>query len=168
VALWAVVACLPLLIIFAGPAAAHRLWPDKVILNGSPGPAGWIPMAWPLAVVAILIPFALWMGRAPGFAVLPEGIKVPIKRVSPDRSTWDPWSCGFYSWSEVGRCGWSPHQPGVLAIHLGAVDHQVPVIFGMPPGGRMKTPPMIYFYRVPERHRAAVEAAIRSCGQWAD
>jgi hypothetical protein len=31
----------------------------------------------------------------------------------------------------------------------------------------MGVPPMIDFYRVPERHRAAVEAAIRACGKWA-
>jgi hypothetical protein len=31
----------------------------------------------------------------------------------------------------------------------------------------MRVPPMVYFYPVPERHRDAVEAAIRACGKWA-
>lgn len=31
-----------------------------------------------------------------------------------------------------------------------------------------RVPPMVFFYRVPENLRAAVESAIRTYGKWAD
>jgi hypothetical protein len=74
---------------------------------------------------------------------------------------------GFYSWSEVSHCRWSPYRPGVLDIHLNAAEERVAAVF-KPVAGNLKVLPMTYFYRVPERHRAAVEAAIRACGKWTD
>jgi hypothetical protein len=123
---------------------------------------------WPLAVMLIvLVPMAIWASRAPEFVVFKEGIKVNVKRVPPGRSLRDPWIYGFYSWDEVSSCRWLPYQPGVLSVHLaGALDRA-----GLPGTGsndKMRVPPMIYLYRVPEPHRAAVEAAIRACGKWAD
>jgi hypothetical protein len=106
--------------------------------------------------------------RAPAFAVLKEGLKLPNNRYPPGRSARDPWAAGFYSWGEVNYCRWSPYQPGVLSVHLAAVESHSPALFGKSSRGPMSMPPEIFFYTVPARHRAAVEAAIRACGKWAD
>jgi hypothetical protein len=127
-----------------------------------------IALLWPIALMLVgLIPEVIMMARGPEFAVLKDGIKVPFNRLSPKRSIWDRRGYGFYSWSEVSYCRWSPYNPGVLSIHLQAAAHHVPVI-GADPDAHVKVPPMIYFYRVPERHRAAVESGIRACGKWVD
>jgi hypothetical protein len=112
-----------------------------------------------LLAIAVVVPLLTVIGfRAPAFAVLKDGLKLPINRIAPGRLLWDPSAWGFYSWDELSYCRWSPHQPGVLSVHVGKAVHESPVVFG----------PMIYSYRVPARHRAAVEAAIRACGKWAD
>jgi hypothetical protein len=100
--------------------------------------------------------------------VVKDGLKMPFNRFPPGRSIWDRWSYGFYSWSEVSYCRWSPYQAGVLSIHLQGATQGVPAILGTGSDSQVQVPPMIYFYRVPERHRAAVEAAIRACGKWVD
>jgi hypothetical protein len=166
VVLCAVIGIAPVLALVAS-LAAHRLWPDRFDLNWAPGPAGWVQVAWPVLVLMILVPFAIWAGLAPGFAVFKEGIKVQVKRIPPGRSRWDPWQYGFYSWGEVSHCRWSPYQPGVLFVHLEAAEQRTAGLSGTGSGSPMRVPPMIYFYPVPERHRAAVEAAIRACGKWA-
>jgi hypothetical protein len=137
---------------------------------GGPGPGPIDPsrISLLMAIVAVSALMGLIGLRAPEFAVLKEGIKLPINRIAPGRSLRDPWARGFYTWDELSYCRWSPYRPGVLSVHLDAAVHQAPVVFGPAARGQMKEPPMIYFYRVPTRHRAAVEAAIRACGKWAD
>jgi hypothetical protein len=146
--------------------------PGKVRQGQPPGTVALILGIGALRPVAlmlvVLVPMAIWLSRAPEFDVFQEGIKVNIKRVAPGRSLWDPWNYGFYSWDEVGYCRWSPYQPGVLSVHLAAAEQQAAGFLGTGSDSKMQVPPMIYFYRVPERHRAAVEAAIRACGKWAD
>jgi hypothetical protein len=123
-----------------------------------------------LPSLASIMLAALIRVRAPEFAVFREGIKVPFNRLAPKRSFWDPWGYGFYSWSEVSHVRSSPYQPGVLSIHLHATPHQLPPLFvlGAPAGSTMQVLPRICFYRVPGRHRAEVEAAIRAYGKWVD
>jgi hypothetical protein len=121
-----------------------------------------------LAIASVTAVLAVIGFRAPAFAVLKDGIKLPIKRIAPGRSPGDPWARGFYTWGEVSYCRWSPYRPGVLSVHLDAVAHQTPVLFGPAARGEIKEAPLIYFYRVPARHRVAVEAAIRACGKWTD
>jgi hypothetical protein len=129
----------------------------------------WIMTFLPMIPMLILVvPMALFQLRAPEFAVFKEGIKVPIGRIPPMRSIWDPWSYGSYSWSEVGYCRWSPYKPGVISIHLQAAPHHGPALPGTGLEVTMQVPPMIYFYRVPERRRAEVESAIRTYGKWVD
>lgn len=145
----------------------------RAVLSFRPGGPGPLPLDpgrvfLLLGIVVISAVFALIGTRAPAFAVLKDGIKLPINRVAPGRSVGDAWARGFYTWDELSYCRWSPYQPGVLSVHLDAAAHQTPVLFGPADRGRYNTPPMIYFYRVPARHRAAVEAAIRACGKWAD
>jgi hypothetical protein len=96
VVLCAVIGIAPVLALVAS-LAAHRLWPDRFDLNWAPGPAGWVQVAWPVLVLMILVPFAIWAGLAHGFAVFREGIKVQVKRIPPGRSRWDPWQYGCYS-----------------------------------------------------------------------
>jgi hypothetical protein len=144
--------------------AAWSLRPGGI----GPGPADPTRVFLLLAIVAVGALLSVIGFRAPAFAVLKDGLKLPINRIAPGRSLRDPWARGFYSWDELSYCRWSPYQPGVLSVHLDAAVHQTPVVFGPASRGQMTVPPTIYFYRVPARHRAAVEAAIRSCGKWAD
>jgi hypothetical protein len=147
---------------------ALGLWLDSAERQAH-GSAGWILAFWPLALVLFFaFPAAIMLGRGPEFAVLKDGLKMPFNRFPPGRSIWDRWSYGFYSWSEVSYCRWSPYQAGVLSIHLQGATQGVPAILGTGSDSQVQVPPMIYFYRVPERHRAAVEAAIRACGKWVD
>jgi hypothetical protein len=145
---------------------------DQVKLDFGPG--AWMQLLWPMALpmALALVLFAVfgWIAsRLPAFAVYREGIKLNSQRLPPGRSRWDLGSYGFYSWSEVTSCRWSPYQPGMLSVHLAAVaDQRDVVLTGPPSAGQIQMPPMIHFYRVPEPHRAAVEAAIRACGKWAD
>ena len=157
----------PALALVVAPMVAHRLWPDRVRINWGPGPVGWLEACWPFILPAILVPLAIWIDRVPAFGVFEEGIKINIRRIAPGRSVWDFMAHGFYAWSEVNHCRWSPYRPGVLSIHLNAAEERVAAVF-QPVAGRLKMLPMIYFYRVPEHHRAEVEEAIRACGKWAD
>jgi hypothetical protein len=166
---------LPLLLRYVTPALAVifiglGLGVDPVTVGEgrADGAAGWTFVLSLVAVILILtVPATIMAAWGPRFAVLKDGIKMPFNRLSPRRSSRDPWSYGFYSWSEVSYCRWSPYNPGVLSVHLQAAEHHVPVL-GAESDGHMKMPPMIYFYRVPERHRAAVESAIRACGKWVE
>jgi hypothetical protein len=147
---------------------ALGLWLDSAERQAH-GPAAWILAFWPVALALFFaFPAAIMVGRGPEFAVLKDGLKVSFNRFPPGRSIWDRWSYGFYSWSEVSYCRWSPYQAGVLSIHLQAATQGVPTILGTGSDSKIQVPPMIYFYRVPERHRAAVDAAIRACGKWVD
>jgi hypothetical protein len=157
----------PVLALVVAPMVGHWLWPDRIHVMWGPGPVGWLEASWPLIPLVCLVPLAIWIGRVPAFAVLEEGIKLNIRRLPPGRSVWDFMSHGLYCWSEVSHCRWSPYRPGVLSIHLGAAEDRIPVVIE-PVADHLKVPPMIYFYRVPERYRAAVEAAIRACGKWAE
>jgi hypothetical protein len=152
------------LLLMADPGKTRQAQP-----HGTIGLTTWIAALWPPAVIlVVLIPTAIWMSRAPQFAAFPEGIKVNIERIPPGRSLWDPWAYGFYSWDEVSHCRWSPYRPSVLSIHLAATEQEAAGLPGTGSDRLMRVPPMIYFYRVPERYRAEVEAAIRACGKWAD
>jgi hypothetical protein len=151
-----VTAILAVILTGLGLAGGAGDWPNRI----------W--MLWMSGYLLIgIVPAAIMMARGPEFAALKDGIKVPFNRLSPKRSIWDRWGYGFYSWDEVNYCRWCPYRPGVLSIHLRAAEHHLPLL-GMDAEGSMKVPPMIYFYRVPERHRAAVESAIRACGKWAE
>ena len=153
--------------------ALFWLKPDMARLRQAPwatGWVGWIAPFWPMALMmAVFVPAMIWMGLLPAFAVFKDGIKVDFKRIPPGRSTWDPWSYGFYSWSEVSYCRWSPYRPGVLSVHVAAAEqHLPPAWFGQVPAFMMKVPPGVFFYPVPELLRAEVESAIRTYGKWAD
>jgi hypothetical protein len=128
----------------------------------------WIALA--LTILPVCAFAARALSRAPEFGVFQEGIKLTFPRIPPGRSAFDPWACGWFSWDEVTDCRWSPYEPGVLSVHVPAVVHQFPGRFGLgaPSCRRDTLPPSIHFYRVPEPHRAEVEAAIRARGKWAD
>lgn len=129
----------------------------------------WVTILGPSALLlAILAPAAFWLGRAPEFAVFKDGLKLNVQRFAPGRSLRDPWNYGFYNWSEVTYCRWSPYQQEVLSIHLAGVETQAALYPAADQHGKLKVPPMIHFYPVPERYRAAVEAAIRACGKWVE
>ena len=192
---WAVPVILVLCIILVLCMAA-RQWPrpDKMQGEwdlGSVDAAVWIKVFLPWAVAAVIVLAAMFWPWPPEFAVFKDGIKLPDGRHSPKRSIWDLWSYGFYFWSEVSYCRWSRYQKGVLAVHLKPAEHCVDVVLwgtGPPPTApnspprnwpcvdvvlwgtgppATKRPAMIFNYRVPERSRAEVEAAIRACGKWA-
>jgi hypothetical protein len=150
----------PRLLLFMSPAVPMIIIVLGVWLRfhgGRPGGTGLIAgirIFWPTATaLVVFIVIALIRLRTPEFMVLEEGIKIPVNRIQPGRWISGYGSRGFYAWSEVGYCRWLPSRPGVLAIHLNAAG---PV------------PPMIDLYRVPVRHRAGVESAIRACGKWSD
>jgi hypothetical protein len=151
---------------------AARQWPDKMQGKwdlGSVDSAFWIMVSLPLAVAAVIVLAAMFWPWPPEFAVFKDGINLPDRRHSPKRSIWDPWSYGFYFWSEVSYCRWSRYQKGVLAVHLKPAEHCVDVVlWGTGSPVTTKFPAMIFDYRVPERYRAEVEAAIRACGKWAE
>ncbi|MHB1556513.1 MAG: hypothetical protein ACYC61_03415 [Isosphaeraceae bacterium] len=137
---------------------------------GLDGWIGWIAPFWLLILASAMgVVAAIWMGRTPAFAVFKDGIKVGTRRIAPWRSTWDPWSYGFYAWSEVSYCRWSPYRPGVLSVHVRAADQHPPVgRFVELPALLTRVPPEVFFYRVPETLHAAVESAIRTYGNWVD
>ena len=153
-------------------AARQWLRPDKVQGKWDLGAVDltvWIQVFLPWAAVAVTVVAAMFWPWPPEFAVFKDGIKLPTKRHSPKRSNRDPWSCGFYSWSDVNYCRWSRYQKGVLAVHLKAVEHcEDVVIWETWSPATTKLPPMIFDYHVPERYRANVEAAIRAFGKWAE
>ncbi len=137
---------------------------------GLDGWIGWIAPFWlPLLALAIGVAAAIWMGRTPALAVFKDGIKIDSRRIAPWRSPWDPWSYGFYAWSEVSYCRWSPYRPGVLSVHVGAADQHPPTgLFVQSPASMTRVPPEVFFCRVPENLRAAVESAIRTYGKWVE
>jgi hypothetical protein len=135
--------------------------------GGIPGRVPPNPLILPMVLVAMVGVGAIIRFRTPAFAVLKDGLKLPINRLGPARSFWDVWAFGFYAWHDVGFCRWSPYRPGVLSVHLDAV-HPSAFGSGRPSRETMKEPPWIYFYNVPEPHRKAVETAIRACGKWAE
>ena len=130
---------------------------DPPVLDGA-----WIALA--LAVLPLCAIVARYRRRAPEFGVFREGIKLPFRRIPPGRSLFDPAARGFLPWDEVTGCRWTPDRPQVPAV-----VHPRPGFLGRgaPPYCRETLPPSIHYYRVPGRHRAAVEAAIRACGKWA-
>jgi hypothetical protein len=109
-----------------------------------------------IAVFACLIATAFaWY---PEFAVRKDGIRLPVAR-RPIRTSFGSFrDLGLYRWEEVAFCDWSHSQPGVLNVQLKSTRSL---------GKSLDDPPTRLFYRVPERHRADVEKAIRGRGKWA-
>ncbi len=145
--------------------------PDKVRQGQPPGTVAltpWIGALWPLAVMLlVVVPMAIWLNRAPEFAVFQSGIKVNVKRVPPGRSVWDPWAYGFYSWDEVSDCRWSPYQPGVLSVHLASAEQEAAGLPGTVSRSLMRVPPMIYLSRAraPSRRGRGGDPGIRQVGR---
>ncbi len=137
---------------------------------GLDGWIGWFAPFWAVTLVLVIgVAAAIWMRGVPAFAVFKDGLKVDFRRVAPWRSFRDPWSYGFYAWGEVDYCRWSPYKPGVLSVHVGAAEqHPPPGWLGELPAAMIKVPPGVFFHRVPEHLRTAVESAIRTYGKWVD
>lgn len=128
---------------------------------------GWLMIASLVMIAALLAAGVIW-SRMPAFAVFKDGIKLDNRRRAPGRSSRDPWSYGFYSWDEVGRCHWSPFHPGQLSIYLKAAEHEPPALLADPDGRTPKAPPMMVSQGIPGPYREAVEAALRAAGKWDD
>lgn len=169
---WVIIACAaaglaPTFILVGSFAIAQQIRPDRFHLDTTPGPIRWLDLSWRFIPV-ILVVLAAILYRVPVFGVYDEGIKLNTRRIAPGRSIWDSSAHGFFWWSEVSSCRWSRYQPGVLSVHVGAVDHRVPRLVGPTSLGVEKLPAQIYLVRLPARYRDPVESAIRSCGKWTD
>jgi hypothetical protein len=90
------------------------------------GAPEWILLVFPWILLAVVV--ALWLRLPTELAVFKDGLKVPTSQIpkAPNTSIKDPHVWGFYSWSEVDSCRWSPYQPGLLSIHLNAVTIRAP------------------------------------------
>ncbi len=118
-------------------------------------------LASDVAILAAVAVFTLLMATAfawyPEFAVRKDGIRLPVARRPLKSSFWNLPDLGLYLWEEVVFCDWSHYQPGVLNVQVKSTRSL---------GKGLDDPPTRLFYRVPERHRAEVEKAIRARGKW--
>ena len=115
-----------------------------------------------LAGIIALLSICDW-ARYPEFTVTKRGIRLGNTNRRPEWSS--PWrlrNLGFYAWSEVKDCRWSHYDPGILFVHVLAVRSRNK--FGLV----VTDPPGRHEQRIAERHRPAVEQAIRALGKWAD
>jgi hypothetical protein len=110
-----------------------------------------------LMVVVVLV--AIARAQSPEFAIDDSGLRLPVARRPLKSSFWRLRDLGLYLWDEVRYCHWSHHESGVLNVQVNSTRSLDEVI---------EEPPTRLFYRVPDRHRADVEKALRARGKWAE
>jgi hypothetical protein len=125
----------------------------------------------PVWAVLIIGP-PVWMGlnRIADFAVWKDGITLASMRIGPKGSISRGRDIGSYSWNEVSCCSSSHFHQGLLIVRLKQTfDRGQPDFFGLSWHVPVtSTPPTLFFYRVPDTLRGAVENAIRMCGKWSE